>query len=61
MLLCPGVVWEGLLEEVGCELHFEGQPSGGAELSLPVEEGYERESEGWLWRLGSDGLGQISS
>lgn len=39
MLLCPEVVWEGLLEDVECELHFEGKPGGGAELSLPVEEG----------------------
>lgn len=38
MLLCPRVVRKGLLEAVGGELHFEGQPSGGAELSLPVEE-----------------------
>ena len=27
-LLGPRVVWKSLLEEVGPELHFEGQPKG---------------------------------
>lgn len=37
------VVWKGLLEEIGHELHFEGQPSGELNWAFQWKTGKERE------------------